>query len=102
MPKFKLTDERRPLCLNGSLFIFSFHRGALVGARSNNAVEHRRGRDAQKRWIELNCADQGRDEDHTAYGDHGPSGQDEFAATLDLGSEFICLSFFVSQVPQEL
>jgi hypothetical protein len=61
--------------------------GPLRFEPSDNAAEHCRGHDPHNRWIELNSADQCRDEGHTACRDRDPSGQDEFAATLDLGGE---------------
>ena len=63
--------------------------GPLRFEPSDNAAEHCRGHDPHNRWIELNSADQCRDEGHTACRDRDPSGQDEFAATLDLGGELI-------------
>src|ERR1700720_4097954 len=88
-PKIELTDQRRPPCLKRGYFVRCFFRRAAVRARSDNAAEHCRGRDPHNRWIELNSADQCRDEGHTACRDRDPSGQDEFAATLDLGGELI-------------
>jgi len=65
-PKSELADERRPLCISSGQFVRCFFRGAVIRARSDNAAEHRRGRDAHNRRIELNSADYHRDENCTA------------------------------------
>src|SRR5438270_11132400 len=68
-----------------------FYCGAAVRARNDDTAEHRRDRDRHNRWIELDHADYGSDENHAAAHHGDLAGEDEFAAVFDPNGELIDL-----------
>ena len=61
-PKFEVTYQRRPLCLNCGQFTRYFFRGAAIRANHDDPREHGSARYSHDRWIEPNSADDHGDE----------------------------------------
>jgi hypothetical protein len=90
-PEIDLVNERRSSGLSRCQFASRFLGGTAVGACNDNATEYSRHRNSHNRQIEMDRTNQDGDKHYGSGGDGDPSGQDEFAATLDSVGESIYL-----------